>query len=293
MISRRDRGTSLSRPGTPHTPRRRTAAPPSSFPGALKQPEKRSLNSSLYNVFDEERLLTTADIREEIVAVEAEMKRLMDAFTGLEITTLSEAQRSRGYSVTRSDTGRPSNAGSIVESKPIIRANLGGDSDAGSIRSATSTGTGLTKSVHSTRLGLRAKTSVTNSLTPSGSSRPSSLRRKDSASSVLSHGVGKGGVKPPVPALPNHVFGLGQVNVSNASLAKSGHHVMASVPEDAVDVDMRSMTTMRIDDELEEDDGIEDIWRKREEVQMRYEARLDYLRAKLKSAQLHEKLLRK
>jgi hypothetical protein len=68
---------------------------------------------------------------------------------------------------------------------------------------------------------------------------------------------------------------------------------MASVPEDAVDVDMRSMTTMRIDDELEEDDGIEDIWRKREEVQMRYEARLDYLRAKLKSAQLHEKLLRK
>lgn len=68
---------------------------------------------------------------------------------------------------------------------------------------------------------------------------------------------------------------------------------MASVPEDDVDVDMRSMTTMRMDDEPEEDDGMEDIWRKREEVQMRYEARLDYLRAKLKSAQLHEKLLRK
>jgi hypothetical protein len=293
VSSRRDHGTSLSRPGTPHAPRRKTTAPPSSFPGALKQPEKRSLNNGLYNVFDEERLSTTADIRQEIVAIEAELKRLMDAFTGLEITALSEAQRSRGHSITRSDTGRPSNAGSVMESKVIRRPNLAGDSDAGSIRSATSTGTGFTKSVHSARITLRAKSSVTNTLTPSGSSQPGSLRRKDSSSSIRSHGVGKGSGKAPTSGLPNHVFGVGQVNASNASLTKSGHHVMMSVPEDAVDVDMRSMTTMRMDDELEEDDGIEDIWRKREEVQMRYEARLDYLRAKLKSAQLHEKLLRK
>jgi hypothetical protein len=38
---------------------------------------------------------------------------------------------------------------------------------------------------------------------------------------------------------------------------------------------------------------IEDIRRRREEVSLRYEARLEYLRAKLKGAQLHEKLMRK
>ena len=44
--------------------------------------------------------------------------------------------------------------------------------------------------------------------------------------------------------------------------------------------------------EQNEGDEMEDIRRRREEVSIRYEARLEYLRAKLKGAQLHEKLLR-
>jgi len=36
-----------------------------------------------------------------------------------------------------------------------------------------------------------------------------------------------------------------------------------------------------------------DIRRRREEVTRRYESRLEYLRARLKSAELHEKLLKK
>jgi hypothetical protein len=40
-------------------------------------------------------------------------------------------------------------------------------------------------------------------------------------------------------------------------------------------------------------DDMDDIRRRREEVNARYDARLDYLRAKLKSAMLHEKLLKK
>jgi hypothetical protein len=49
--------------------------------------------------------------------------------------------------------------------------------------------------------------------------------------------------------------------------------------------------TLRV--EQDEEDEMEDIRRRREEVSVRYEARLEYLRAKLKGAQLHEKLLRK
>jgi hypothetical protein len=51
-------------------------------------------------------------------------------------------------------------------------------------------------------------------------------------------------------------------------------------------------TTVRLEAEDIENE-IEDIQRRREEVSVRYEARLEYLRAKLKGAQLHEKLMRK
>ena len=50
--------------------------------------------------------------------------------------------------------------------------------------------------------------------------------------------------------------------------------------------------TVRLDAEDIENE-MEDIQRRREEVSLRYEARLEYLRAKLKGAQLHEKLMRK
>ncbi|KAF9454818.1 hypothetical protein P691DRAFT_655470, partial [Macrolepiota fuliginosa MF-IS2] len=294
---RRERGGSVSRPETPH--RRRLATPPSSFPGGMKQQETRFPNSSIYNVFDEDHLSSVADIQQEILAVEAEVKRLMDAFTGLEVTTLSKTKRSRGYSLTRSDTGRTSNVGSTMDTRSTKRLNMAeSDADAGSTRSWNSAGTLPSmgpKSVHSSRIGLRPKTSITASLGLSTtSSRPGSLRRKNSSSSVQSHGVGKPGTVPPIPVppLPGHLT-MNGANGSSVSLARSAQ-VMASVPED----DTRSAaetvtTTVRMDEDMEDGDEMEDIRRRREEVQQRYGARLDYLRAKLKGAELHEKLLRR
>jgi hypothetical protein len=91
------------------------------------------------------------------------------------------------------------------------------------------------------------------------------------------------------------MFGaMNGANISSVSLARSAH-VMQVVPED----DTRSVvdtvtTTIRLDDDAEEgSDEMDDIRRRREEVHQRYDARLDYLRAKLKSAELHEKLLRR
>jgi hypothetical protein len=52
------------------------------------------------------------------------------------------------------------------------------------------------------------------------------------------------------------------------------------------------LATAKLEAEYIENE-IEDIRRRRGEVSLRYEARLEYLRAKLKGAQLHEKLLRK
>jgi hypothetical protein len=54
-----------------------------------------------------------------------------------------------------------------------------------------------------------------------------------------------------------------------------------------------AVLTVDLDDEREFAMEMEDLRRRREEVAARYEARLEYLRAKLKGAELHEKLLSK
>jgi hypothetical protein len=66
---------------------------------------------------------------------------------------------------------------------------------------------------------------------------------------------------------------------------------MNTVREDADLSATGTINTIRLDPEDVETD-IEDIRRRREEVRQRYDARLEYLQAKLKGAQLHEKLLR-
>lgn len=67
---------------------------------------------------------------------------------------------------------------------------------------------------------------------------------------------------------------------------------MDTVLEDEKVSMSETMNTVRLEPEDIEDE-MEDIRRRREEVSLRYEARLEYLRAKLKGAQLHEKLMRK
>ena len=273
ITSRLERnGTAVSQPEV----YRRYVTSPSAFPRIMKPQDTRCINHHIYNVLDEEHLSSAAEIRQEIQRVEGEVKRLMDAFTGLEVTTLCKAQRTRGQSVTRSD--RPGNAGSVVEGKSARRVNLA-ESDGGSIRSANTTGTGPCKSASSGRMPLHPKTSITTSLARSTtSSRPASLQRKASSSSLSK----QLSLAFPLPAGIN-------ANSSSISLTRSAH-IMTSVPEDRPG---SAACMVRLDDEMEHEDGTEDIRRRREEVQQRYDARLDYLRAKLKSAELHEKVWRR
>ena len=61
-------------------------------------------------------------------------------------------------------------------------------------------------------------------------------------------------------------------------------------------VDHDKMLDMAMEDDedaLALDKEVGDIRRRREEVMSRYEVRLEYLRAKLRGAEIHERLLRK
>jgi len=258
--------------------------PPSSFPKTLGQDSR--LASPVYNVLDEDDLGTVADIQKEIQSVEAEARRLMDAFNGLEMTTLARTQRHQTRPSPRMvDLGRESTWG---DSDGRSQRH----DDTISMRSGTSIGTtpsvsaSLARSVYSSKKP-RPKISIPSSLAANPNSRPASLHRKNSSSSVTSEWrPGRSTNAPPVPALPNGL--LKNANVSTVSLGRSVNQ-MNTVPED--EQSLVSANTARLDED--EDQDMEDIRRRREEVRQRYDARLEYLRARLKGAQLHEKLMRK
>ncbi|KAG6854674.1 hypothetical protein C0991_003322 [Blastosporella zonata] len=254
---------------------RRLATPPSAFPSRIPGNEAHRISAFNADLIDEDRLQTTAEIRQEIATVEAESRRLMDAFKGLEMTTLAKLHRHQGRN-TLVDIER--SPGSVSMPSTPRRVAIVADSDGASLRSATSSAS-MARSAHS-----RARSK--GGFAPSGalhSPRSGSLHRKNSSLSVGSE-LGKVGGRnpPPVPALPVSYGHLGVGSVSNVSLARS-HVTMSAVPEDE---------QPGTDDGMVEDE-MDDIQKRRSEVGERYAARLEYLRAKLKGAQLREKLARK
>ncbi|KAG7088599.1 hypothetical protein E1B28_012573 [Marasmius oreades] len=288
---------------SPHTPSRasvgsrRVVAPPSSFPRtsvAEKYP------GNVRDVFDTSTLQTSRDIQQELEAIEGERKRLMDAFNGLELTSLAKRQRrpnraragSRPSTIVVDNLDRSvmkmASTTTLTPDSPSSHLRvLGGESDVISIRSGTSVGTTLSmsRSIHSKTLPSKTSNSLLNNSPSRGS-----LHRKNSSGSVSSGRalVGKGKQRvPPVPVLPSHLGKSVHASSSSVNLTRStGHLPMSSLPED------EDGAPMEVED-IEFEAEMEDIRRKREEVSQRYEARLEYLRAKLKGAQLHEKLMKK
>ncbi|KAJ3781550.1 hypothetical protein GGU10DRAFT_299453 [Lentinula aff. detonsa] len=323
---------------------RRLAVPPSSFsPKGLhsSNPEPTGKREKAQDIYDDASLVTSADIKREIVAVEAEGRRLVDAFNGLEVTTLAKGQRRHlGHhrveirpativglpgdgAIAKVETGTGGGGNSsaevgvgstwtlIPDNKLHFRATPAQtpalsylDADVISIRSGTSahtshTGRSIPRSAH--RDASRTLPSKPSSGSVSGSGT-GSLHRKNSSSSLASSTAagkkragGGGGLSPipplptGVPPLPSGLNGLSNLALASGSslnLARStGHLPMSSVPEDE-DVDPVGL-------EPEMDEEIREIRKKKLDVSKRYEERLEYLRAKLKGAQLHEKLMKK
>lgn len=265
---------------------RKLATPPSSFPTRLGQDNKHAMN--INSIFDEENLKTSKQIQDEIMSVEAEARRLMDAFNGLEMTTLTKLHRSQNRSTAKkSEGGKHIDSTWDTKSHRRINAN---DADALSVHSATSIGTtpSLARSAYSSRKVNRQKTNLSVSNVATSTSRPGSLHRNNSSSSLASDKrVARPNVPPPVPAIPSVYGGLTVASRSNISLTRS--HLTNVIHED----EATSLSdTVRVEEE-DFNHEMDDIRRRREEVSQRYDARLEYLRAKLKGAQLHEKLLKK
>ncbi|KII86808.1 hypothetical protein PLICRDRAFT_55729 [Plicaturopsis crispa FD-325 SS-3] len=266
----------LSRSNTPSL--RRLAQPPSSFHtrGVGSDPRQQNMT----DLFDEQSLTTAKDIRLQIEVVEAEGRRLLDAFNGLELTTLTRRSKEPGrLAVPGSPASESRQPGASVW--PSGRSRLQGsilESDTASIGSMSTTA----PSVHS-RKHHRPRPLPGVPL----ASQPVSLQRKNSLSSVTSRALAN---VPSSQSLTASPLGRGLGSSSSINLARSNTHLpLTSVSEGGgsnwggdEDVEFSALET-----------EMADIRQRRAEVTARYEARLEYLRAKLKGAELHEKLLKR
>ncbi|KAI0766384.1 hypothetical protein BD413DRAFT_152399 [Trametes elegans] len=300
-------------------------APPSAFPGVHKASEPPYTHINPSDIPDDDTVESVQDIRHQIELVEAEGRRLLDAFNGLELSTLTRRQRKPPVIPPLPSHGSLSDGNWTGADKRSIRD--GKDSDALSYKSHGSGRTNLSMKRSPSAGG---KMRSVNSAGALVSPPAHGVMRKGSMSSVSSRGR-------TAPSLPN--LHLGLASSSSVNLARStGHLPLETVEEaegkpsrpvpgrsggggakresrwaDANSVhsnpvspgarsDAGSMGTLgrragaaQVDDEelVSMEAELADIRRRRAEVTARYESRLEYLRARLKGAELREKVLRK
>lgn len=250
---------------------------------------------------DDERLKSAKDIRQEIELVEAEGRRLLDAFNGLELSTLVR-QRKPGHSPLATAALLSPGADSESQSKLTVASSKSGrDPDAMSVVSSTS---------RASRQRSPSVTSRSKQLNPSNSApvfQPVTLGRKASSTSLSSrHRAGSSIAQSPA----RYAFG----STSSVNLTGSSRHLpLATVSEhevpyisspmklgdpksklrEASSTSNGSVKNLRAEDIAALEVEMADIRRRRAEVTARYEARLEYLRARLKGAELHEKLMKR
>ncbi|KAH7103485.1 hypothetical protein BKA62DRAFT_697063 [Auriculariales sp. MPI-PUGE-AT-0066] len=199
----------------------KSRGPPSSF--NLKLHDNTPLPEEQEQGLDQQTLInmTPAEIREEISRVEAEARRLLDAYSGLEITTLAKRQDDVSATHRRQPLERRPSNWTLVPEDPTDSV----------VSQAAST---LTRSSSSTF----AKFGSIKSSSSSGSVRAKSTHL----------------------ALPSH---------SSSSMI-----ISPTVDE-------------------EEDEELVEMRRKRDQMRVRYDRKVEYLQAMLRNAEIREKLNRK
>ncbi|KAJ7067027.1 hypothetical protein C8F01DRAFT_656509 [Mycena amicta] len=276
-------------------------APPTSpsrsaFPAAPPPSKYDVVPGGSGDIFDDDNLHTSEAIRKAITLVEAEGRRLVTAFNDLETSAViryrrEHPQRSGSTSNTtpqRPPISLPSNVNKHTKNRS--RSNSQRNTDGQSIRSSSSLRT--TKSTAS--LFQSASTpppAFSQSTPPAASSSPwgtrlSSLRRKGSVSSLSS--------QPSSFLSVGRAAGSSGLSRSSSSVSRSTSHLPLPVPSPSTSSGASTMMEL-LNSPAPEQGGEElaEVRRRRAEMVGRCEARLEYLRVKLKTAELHEKLLRK
>ena len=243
------------------------------------------------DIFDDSTLVTAQQIRLEIQRTEAEASKLAEAFDNLETSTARRIQRQNAR---RLHMSTPSSIDVLLEGREWREYRLVPSSSTPVFDNRTRQLPAVVEP-NADRLSIRSGSSfntTTLSMSKSASSLPKqplptslshhlrnsiTVRRKGSLSSVSSQGTS---LTPSViPTTPSRSATHLPLQPSISSLALS---VGTTPPPSA-----------SAEDDFDGDAELVDVRRKKVELAARYAARLDFLRAKLKGAELHEKLLKK
>ena len=250
-----------------------------SSPRRKPAPISPSLTSAISDVFDDDNLSTSGDIKAIISSTEVELQRLVDAFDSLETTT---ARRIRKQNAHRLPSNTPADINVVLGGKEWREHRM--------IPSPSSPFFDQ-KSLLSDGLSIRS--GVSNKTTLSRSKSIASLPRYHPPGSPLSPHFRSPSISHSISSVSSHGTSSGLLRISTASVASrsTSQLPLQKLKENAA---MCSTDTIGLGPD---DDGAEseliDIQRRREDLISRYSTRLDYLKAKLKGAELHEKLLRK
>ena len=248
---------------------------------------RETIATTMSVVFDDDNLTSAKDIRAVITTSEDEFRKLVDAFNELEASALRrfQTQHARRLPVTTPDVnalleGREWREHRLIPSpSPVLDfkerymlSSVDSSGDGISIRSGSSHQTSISqaKSISSLR-----RNPPGSPLSPHFRTPPLFPPRKGSISSISSQRVSFNSTRM-------------LAVTSSSSLPRSGSHL--ALPKlKGKNASKESISLEEGDDESE----VSDIRRRREELVARYTARLEFLKAKLKGAELHEKLLRK
>ncbi|KAJ7104054.1 hypothetical protein B0H15DRAFT_808268 [Mycena belliarum] len=284
-----------SLPASPTLPKAEPTSPThSNLEPPLQSPLRSAVARSRHDVipggsndtFDDENLQTSDAIRKAIAAVEAEGRRLVAAFNDLETSAAirySQEHQPRHRSGSSSALRRPaatplttpSGNSSYASSKQRPPSNA--HSDVQSIRSNSSLRT--SKSIGALSQSTPPQSSSAwSALSPR---RLPSLRHKGSLTSVSSQGTG---------SFLGARAATGLSRSASAASRSTGHLPLPLAPASSGGTMMELLNCTPMGEGGEE---LAEVRRRRAEMTGRCEARLEYLRAKLKGAELHEKLLKK
>ncbi|KAF9267815.1 hypothetical protein L218DRAFT_1073898 [Marasmius fiardii PR-910] len=296
---------------------------------AVASASKVDLAGAIINddIFEDGELGTTSEIRQAISELVEEGRRLIDALNDLERSTIAKAYKDRpnvqpplaetvvsanwpSASIAPARSQKMSRSTSFSRSTNILSNSLTQTNRTATIASHPSAhrspsilrSKSSSSSLNSTNLASSSSSSIADSRRPRAATvRPhvSPLQRKASISSLISS-----------HSNANFLSAAKKDALNSQSLNRStGHLPLAAVtgprqvraysssprrpslPEGIPRVSSSGTSAGGSEDEI--DPGVLDVRKRRIEVVGRYEARLEYLRARLKGAELHEKLLKK
>ncbi|KXN81338.1 hypothetical protein AN958_05193 [Leucoagaricus sp. SymC.cos] len=249
-----------------------------------------------------------AALRAAIVSAEAEHTRLLDAFTSLESSTLKRIQYKTAR---RLYTPTPTNVSVLIEgrewrkhTKPVPSIVLPPPPQPNhrhhphplALSTPSSTGANDQLSIHSaassSKISLaRSFTSLPrqqplhSQLTPHPRILTHSLQRQNSVSSASTQSTGA-----------SSRLVLGPRSVGNLYLTSLAERISSDtvaesrITEDTDEVDIDDPEATDYESALNE---LNDIRRRRDELNARYASKLEYLKAKLRAAELHERVVRR